>query len=202
MSSRSNNVFDCALVLEGGGYRGAYTAGIISRPARGGHLLRLRVRHLGGSSNTVNYVSRDQSASAWPSWTSRRAPPTVGSLDCAGKGYFNADYLYGRRRSRPVPFDWEAFERQPGPHAHPGLRARHRTHRHVHQRRHEAPLTRPERYNKALDRLEPWRRGPRAARVAGRDAHRATARSTATSSGRLCHGPRQGLRELPRCRNS
>ena len=60
MEPLANNVFDCALVFEGGGYRGAYTAGIANALLENELLLDYVCGISAGASHTLNYVSRDQ----------------------------------------------------------------------------------------------------------------------------------------------
>ena len=60
MSQPVNNVSDCALVLEGGGYRGAFTAGIISVLLEEGIQFPYACGLSAGASNVVNYVAGNQ----------------------------------------------------------------------------------------------------------------------------------------------
>ena len=110
-SSLANNVFDCALVCEGGGYRGAYTAGMINLLLEEGIYFDFVCGISAGSSHTINYVSRDQTRVHMAFLALDGAEP-VGGMGCflRGKGYFNADYLYeGCIRDGFCGFEWERF---------------------------------------------------------------------------------------------
>lgn len=107
----TNNVHGCALVFEGGGYRGAYTAGMVNLLLEQGIHFDYACGISAGSSHTINYVSRDQDRVRIAFAAVDGAEP-VGGLRCllTGKGYFNADYLYeGCIRDGFCGFDWETF---------------------------------------------------------------------------------------------
>ena len=106
-----NNVFDCALVLEGGGMRCAYTAGLLTVLLEEGIHFDYVCGISAGSSSAVNYISRDLERIRY-AFVDVADDPKVGGAGSllAGKGFFNADYLYGENAVLgPVPFDWEAF---------------------------------------------------------------------------------------------
>ena len=56
----TNNITDCALVFEGGGYRAAYTAAIANALLREGLYFDFVCGLSAGASHAVDYVSRDQ----------------------------------------------------------------------------------------------------------------------------------------------
>jgi predicted patatin/cPLA2 family phospholipase len=111
----SNNVLDCALCLEGGGYRGAYTAGILSVLLEHGIYFDYVCGISAGSSNAVNYLSRDLTRMHFA------FVGVAGDRQAGGtrsffrrRGYFNADYLYEGCLNDPrAPFDFEAFQANP-----------------------------------------------------------------------------------------
>ena len=110
-----NNVFDCALAFEGGGYRGAYTAGIVNVLLEHDIWFDYVCGVSAGASHTLNYVSRDQQRAKFAFMAKEGAEP-VGGLRTfvQGKGYFNADYLYeGCLSDGFAPFDWETFSANP-----------------------------------------------------------------------------------------
>ena len=111
-----NNVFDCALVLEGGGMRCAYTAGILTALVENKVFFDYVCGISAGSSSALNYLSRDTKRIKY-AFVDVASDPAIGGAAsrARGKGFFNAEYLYGpNARSGPVPFDWEAFSANPG----------------------------------------------------------------------------------------
>lgn len=115
MKELTNNVFDCALVFEGGGYRGSYTAGIANVLLEQGIYFDYVCGLSAGASNTINYLSRDQArvrASFVPEGRMRGAVGLPSLL--RGKGYFDADFLYeGAVSDGTLPFAWETFSANP-----------------------------------------------------------------------------------------
>lgn len=115
MEPLTNNVFDCALLFEGGGYRGAYTAGIANALLESEIWFDYVCGISAGASHTLNYVSRDQ-ARVKKSFMALDGSEPVGGLGTMlkGKGYFNADYLYeGCIADGFAPFAWDAFVANP-----------------------------------------------------------------------------------------
>ena len=110
-----NNVFDCALVFEGGGFRGAYTAGIANALLEHEVYFDFVCGISAGASHTVNYVSRDHTR-VKEAFMARADPAQIGNFVTflRGRGYFNADYLYaGCVRDGRLPFDFDAFRANP-----------------------------------------------------------------------------------------
>lgn len=103
---------DVALVFEGGGMRGTYTAALVQVLLEAGLEFGWVGGISAGSTNTVNMVSRDL-------WRTREAfvglttDPDAGGWGsfARGQGYFNSDHIY-RHTSLPeqsLPFDLPAF---------------------------------------------------------------------------------------------
>lgn len=115
MEPLTNNVFDCALVFEGGGYRGAYTAGIANVLLEHDVWFDYVCGLSAGASHTLDYVSRDQVRVKDAFMAIDGREPVGGTRTMLqGKGYFNADYLYeGCLADGFAPFDWEAFAANP-----------------------------------------------------------------------------------------
>lgn len=107
----TNNVHDCALVFEGGGYRGAYTAGMVNLLLEKGIYFDYACGISAGSSHTINYVSRDQTRVHMAFLAIDGAQPVGGMASfLRGRGYFNADYLYeGCIRDGFCGFEWDTF---------------------------------------------------------------------------------------------
>lgn len=111
MDNLKSNVYDCALVFEGGGYRAGYTAAMANVLLANGIYFNYVCGVSAGASNTVDYLSRDQyrteAAFASSDWVEGEVGlPSV----MKGTGYFNADALYeGAALDGRLPFDWDTF---------------------------------------------------------------------------------------------
>lgn len=110
------NVRDTALIFEGGGMRASYTAAIanalLDAGINFGHVYGVSA----GSSNAVNYVSRDIDRTR-ESFTELVRDPDFGGIRTllAHKGYFNAHHIY-QEIGRPdglLPFDYATFSANP-----------------------------------------------------------------------------------------
>lgn len=110
-----SNVFDTALIFEGGGFRAAYTAGMANVLLERGIYFNSVYGLSAGASHSVDYLSRDQNRV-------RRAFVDLAGDNHAGgfkallqgEGYFNADYDYlGCVEDGFLPFDWETFATNP-----------------------------------------------------------------------------------------
>ena len=88
----TNNVHGCALVFEGGGYRGAYTAGMVNLLLERGIHFDYACGISAGSSHTINYVSRDQTR-VHMAFLAIDGAESVGGFGSflRGRGYFNAE---------------------------------------------------------------------------------------------------------------
>lgn len=105
-----------ALVLEGGGMRASYTAAVVDR------LLAEDVRFgwvggiSAGATHTVNYLSGERER-ARHSFVDFAADPQFGGMISLlrGRGYFNAEYIYGRAPTLnlPGPLDYQAIAQHP-----------------------------------------------------------------------------------------
>lgn len=99
---------DTALILEGGGMRAAYTAGVVdvlmSRGVEFGWVGGISA----GASHLISYLSgeRDRLRSNFVDFAAVREFGGWGHL-LRGRGYFNAEYIYGRAPALdlPRPFD-------------------------------------------------------------------------------------------------
>ena len=111
MEALHNNVFDCALVFEGGGYRAAYTCAFANVLLEQGIYFDYVCGLSAGASNTVNYLSRDRRRVREAFMTDGPAKGLVGLRSLLrGHGYFDADSLYeGALRDGTLQFDWETF---------------------------------------------------------------------------------------------
>ncbi|SDN67962.1 Predicted phospholipase, patatin/cPLA2 family [Actinomyces ruminicola] len=109
----TRRIDDVALVFEGGGMRGTYTAALVQVLLEEGLFFPWVGGISAGSTNTVNMVSRDL-------WRTREAfvglttDPDAGGWGsfARGQGYFNSEHIY-QHTSLPgelFPFDWETFK--------------------------------------------------------------------------------------------
>ncbi|MBQ9021751.1 MAG: patatin family protein [Eggerthellaceae bacterium] len=111
-----SNIFDCALIFEGGGMRASYTAAVVNALLAEGIYFDHVYGVSAGSSNTVNYLSRDRMRT-WESFTALAADPHFGDWRTwlSGKGIFNAQWIY-QEAGLPdgiIPFDFETFAANP-----------------------------------------------------------------------------------------
>ena len=115
-STNLKHIDDTALVFEGGGMRGAFTAGIVATLIEEGidfpHVSGISA----GSSNTVNYVSRDAKR-AHDTFTTLADSPEFGGFRhwIEGRGMFNVDYLYDEiaQPDGDAPLDLDTFLANP-----------------------------------------------------------------------------------------
>lgn len=109
----SIRVDDVALVFEGGGMRGTYTAAVVRVLLEAGLAFNWVGGISAGSTHAVNMATRDL-------WRAREAFVGLAADPQAGgwgsflkrQGYFNSDHIY-RHTCLPgqrFPFDWPAFE--------------------------------------------------------------------------------------------
>jgi len=112
----TSNVTDTALVFEGGGMRGAFTAGVVVTLLKAGIYFDYVSGISAGASNTVNYISR-ASDRARQCFVDFALDPLIGSWRTwlQGKGMFNAHYIYEETwlPGGPLPFDFPAFMANP-----------------------------------------------------------------------------------------
>ena len=110
------HIDDTALVFEGGGMRGAFTAGIVATLIEEGIDFPHGSGISAGSSNTVNYVSRDAKR-AHDTFTTVADSPEFGGFRhwIEGRGMFNVDYLYDEiaQPDGDAPLDLDTFLANP-----------------------------------------------------------------------------------------
>ena len=112
----TTRVDDTALVFEGGGMRGTYTAALVQVLLEAGLFFPWVGGISAGCTNTVNMVSRDL-------WRTREAfvglttDPRTGGWGSfvRRQGYFNSEhiYLHTSAPDESIPFDWETFAASP-----------------------------------------------------------------------------------------
>lgn len=112
----TSNVDDVALIFEGGGMRVSYTAAVVAALLQAGIHFDWVAGISAGSSNTVNYLSRD-AARARRSFVDFAADPQFGDLRTMirGQGLFNSHYIY-RVSGLPgetLAYDFDTFQANP-----------------------------------------------------------------------------------------
>lgn len=111
-----NNIFDTALIFEGGGMRVAHTAGITRAMLENELYFDYVAGISAGSSNAINYILRDADRAKKCFVDIVDIPDAIGIKPwLKGQGYFSADYLYGGAcmPGGPLEFDLEKFDRNP-----------------------------------------------------------------------------------------
>lgn len=112
----SSNITDTALIFEGGGMRASYTAAVanllIENELYFDHVYGVSA----GSSNTVNYLSRDQRRTH-DSFTTFSQDPRFGGIGTflRHQGMFNSHFVY-QEAGEPdgvLPFDFDTFHANP-----------------------------------------------------------------------------------------
>lgn len=116
MPQLTSNVHDTALIFEGGGMRASYTAAVAVALLRAGIYIDWVAGISAGSSNTANYIARDQSR-ARASFVDFVGDPHFGGLGSLlrGRGWFDAHYIYEQTGApgQALPFDWASFIANP-----------------------------------------------------------------------------------------
>lgn len=112
----TSNVRDTALIFEGGGMRGAYTAAVVTTLLEAGIHIEWFAGISAGATHVCNYASRDAARSR-RSFVDIVSDPEFGGMRSflRGDGYFNAAHIY-EHTSLPeewLPFDWQTFRANP-----------------------------------------------------------------------------------------
>ena len=112
----TSNVKDVALVFEGGGMRGSYTAGVVTTLLSAGIHIDYVCGISAGASHTAHYLSRDM-------WRARRSfvefsqEPDFGNLStfARGHGLLNSQFIYedAAGPGGPLPFDYQTYLANP-----------------------------------------------------------------------------------------
>lgn len=105
-----------ALVLEGGGMRASYTAAVVDKLLAEGVKFGWVGGISAGATHTVNYLSGERERTRH-NFVDFAADPQFGGVASLlrGRGYFNAEYIYGRAPTLnlPGPLDYEAIAQSP-----------------------------------------------------------------------------------------
>lgn len=111
-----NNIKDIALIFEGGGMRGSYTAGFLNTLLENEIYFNYVAGISAGASHTANYLSRDRER-AKKSFVDLVLDPKFGGWRSffKGEGYFRAKYLYEDTPypGATLPYDFDTFSKNP-----------------------------------------------------------------------------------------
>lgn len=111
-----SNVFKTALLFEGGSMRAAYTSAVATYLLEQGVYFDNVYGVSAGSSNLVNYLSRDiwRTSTSFTEFMDDRRAGNLGTL-LRGRGAFDAEFIY-QQAGQPngsIPFDFETFKENP-----------------------------------------------------------------------------------------
>lgn len=116
MSALTCNIHDTALIFEGGGMRASYSCAVAVALLEQGLYFPHVYGVSAGSSNAVNYVSRDIPRTH-DSFTKLVLDPQFGGVESMlhHNGFFNAHYLYDLAGlpDGALPFDYQTFAANP-----------------------------------------------------------------------------------------
>jgi len=111
-----NNVFDTALIFEGGGMRASYTAGMLCALLENNIYFDYAAGISAGATHCINYISRDTER-AKRSFVDLVNEPNFGGWTSflKGKGYFNAEFIYEQTPYAKccLPLDFKTFIENP-----------------------------------------------------------------------------------------
>lgn len=116
MMEINNNIFDTALIFEGGGMRASYTAGFLNNLLENKMYFDYVAGISAGSSHCANYLSRDIKR-AKRSFVDLVKEPDFGGWKSffRGEGFFRSHYIYEETcyPDAALPFDFETFMANP-----------------------------------------------------------------------------------------
>ncbi|MDD7383965.1 MAG: patatin family protein [Actinomycetaceae bacterium] len=111
-----SNIFDTALILEGGGMRASYTAGVLNVLLRNNIFFDYVAGISAGATQASNYLSRDSIRTRRSSTDIMYDPHTAGWRNVLkGRGYIDGEYVF-EHTSEPdefLPFDFDTFDANP-----------------------------------------------------------------------------------------
>lgn len=111
-----SNIMDAALIFEGGGMRGSYTAGVVNTLLENEIYFDYVAGISAGSSHVANYLSRDRVRTK-SAFVELVEDPQFGGWRYffKGEGYFRSKYLYEEtpKPGARYPFDFETFMANP-----------------------------------------------------------------------------------------
>lgn len=111
MSSNNNRNFsEYALLLEGGGMRGVFTAGVLDNFLEKNIIFPYVIGVSAGASNGLSYISRQKGRSYFSNVKLPKIRPYVGLMPLLkGRGLFDLDFLFYEYPDKYYPFDLQAY---------------------------------------------------------------------------------------------
>lgn len=101
---------DMALVLEGGGLRGVFTAGILDLFIERGVEFPYVVGVSAGSTNAMSYLSKQKGRTLYADTVLMQERPYIGLKTYLKRGeMIDMEFLFGEFPRSIYPFDWDAF---------------------------------------------------------------------------------------------
>ncbi len=110
----SMNIATTGLVLEGGGMRGVFTAGVLDYFMDQGIWFPFTVGVSAGASNGISYASRQRGRSRYCDLELPKIRPYVGlKYLLRGKGIIDLEFLFHEFPEKYYPFDYDAYKANP-----------------------------------------------------------------------------------------
>lgn len=101
---------DCALVLEGGGLRGVFTAGVLDYFIERGVEFPYVIGVSAGATNAMSYLSKQKGRTLYVDTVLMKEHPYIGLHTFIKKGEFvDSKFLFDELPRDIYPFDWETF---------------------------------------------------------------------------------------------
>lgn len=111
MTDKKNIDFsECPLLLEGGGMRGIFTAGVLDNFLGKNIIFPYVIGVSAGASNGISYISKQRGRSYFSNVKLPKIRPYVGIKSLLkGRGFFDLDFLFYEYPDKYYPFDWDAY---------------------------------------------------------------------------------------------
>ncbi len=104
--------YDCGLVLEGGGMRGIFTAGVLDAFMDYGIRFEYVIGTSAGAATGINYLSGQRGRSRYTDLDMHVVRPYIGlSQMVRGHGVIDLDFVFGDIPNKYYPFDFETYRR-------------------------------------------------------------------------------------------
>ncbi len=109
-SNKKNVLSQYPLLLEGGGMRGVFTAGILDNFLTNNIKFPYIIGVSAGASNGLSYVSKQKGRSYFSNVELPKIRPYVGLKSFfKGRGLFDLQFLFYEYPDKYYPFDWDAY---------------------------------------------------------------------------------------------